>query len=85
MLIEHDYGSTVVARDRVLCLKILRAAMHAQMLEDPTLAEHFERRMRERLLACRRGAAPDRRRTRRVRGHASQPDPRVPATDAASA
>src|ERR1700733_9222902 len=32
MLTEHDYGSTIVARDRVLCLKIGRAALHALML-----------------------------------------------------
>jgi CRP-like cAMP-binding protein len=42
MLIEHPYGSTVVARDWVFCLKIMRTALHAQMLEDPSLAEHFE-------------------------------------------
>jgi len=26
MLVEHDYGSTIVARDRVFCLKLLRTA-----------------------------------------------------------
>jgi CRP-like cAMP-binding protein len=50
MLVEHDYGSSIVARDRVFCLKILRAEMHAQMREDVTLAEHFHDRMTERLL-----------------------------------
>jgi CRP/FNR family cyclic AMP-dependent transcriptional regulator len=50
MLIEHDYQSTVMARDWVFCLKITRAAMHAQMREDPSLAEHFQRRVTERLL-----------------------------------
>ena len=49
MLIEHDYGSTIVARDRVLCLKITRAGLHAQMLEDHTLAEHLEQQITERL------------------------------------
>jgi signal-transduction protein with cAMP-binding, CBS, and nucleotidyltransferase domain len=49
MLVEHDYGATVIARDRVLCLKFTRAAVHAQMLEDPALASHFEGRIRERL------------------------------------
>ena len=34
MLVEHDYGSTVVARDRVLCLKLMRAELYAQMQED---------------------------------------------------
>ena len=49
MLVEHAYRATVVARDRVLCLKITRAAVHAQMLEDAALARHFERRITERL------------------------------------
>jgi CRP-like cAMP-binding protein len=49
MLVEHDYGATVVARERVLCLKITRAALHAQMLDDPDLARHFERHLRDRL------------------------------------
>jgi CRP-like cAMP-binding protein len=49
MLVEHEYGATVVARDRVLCLKITRAALHAQMLDDPALAHHFERHLRDRL------------------------------------
>jgi CRP/FNR family transcriptional regulator, cyclic AMP receptor protein len=50
MLVDHDYGSTVVARDWVYCLKVTRVAMHAQMLEDGDLREHFERRITERLL-----------------------------------
>ena len=50
MLVEHDYGSTIVARDRVFCLKLMRTAMHAQMREDATLAEHFHDRLTERLL-----------------------------------
>ncbi len=49
MLVEHEYRATVVARDRVLCLKITRAALHEQMREDAVLARHFERRIRERL------------------------------------
>jgi CRP-like cAMP-binding protein len=50
MLVEHDYGSTIVARDRVFCLKFIRTEMHAQMREDPTLTEHFRDRMTERLM-----------------------------------
>jgi CRP-like cAMP-binding protein len=50
MLVEIDYGSTVVARDRVFCLKLTRAAMHDQMLEDASLAEHFHQKLTERLL-----------------------------------
>jgi len=49
MLVEHDYCSTIVARDRVSCLKFLRAEMHAQMLEDATLIDHFRDRMTEQL------------------------------------
>jgi CRP-like cAMP-binding protein len=49
MLVEHEYRATVVARDRVLCLKITRSAVHAQMLEDAALARHFQRRISERL------------------------------------
>jgi CRP-like cAMP-binding protein len=49
MLVEHHYRVTVVARNRVLCLKITRAAVLAQMQDDPALARHFERRIRERL------------------------------------
>jgi len=40
----------LVARDWVFCLKITRAAMHAQMRADPSLAEHFQRRVTARLL-----------------------------------
>jgi CRP-like cAMP-binding protein len=50
MLIEHEYRSTVIARDWVFCLKVTREAMHAQMQEDPSLAEYFQRRVTERLL-----------------------------------
>lgn len=49
MLIEHNYGSTFIARDRAYCLKLTRAAVHAQMLEDASLIEHFQRRITERL------------------------------------
>jgi CRP-like cAMP-binding protein len=49
MLIEHDYGSTIVAQERVLCLKITREALHAQMLDDSALAEHFRERIAARL------------------------------------
>src|SRR5262249_62129878 len=51
MLIEHSYGSTVVARDRVLCLKITRAGVHTQMANDPSLAQHFAQHVTQRLLA----------------------------------
>jgi CRP/FNR family transcriptional regulator, cyclic AMP receptor protein len=41
MFVEHVYGATVVARGRVHCLKLTRAALHEQMCEDATLAQHF--------------------------------------------
>jgi signal-transduction protein with cAMP-binding, CBS, and nucleotidyltransferase domain len=50
MLTEHTYQSTVIARDWVFCLKITREGLHAQMREDPDLAEHFRRRVSERML-----------------------------------
>jgi CRP/FNR family transcriptional regulator, cyclic AMP receptor protein len=54
MLIEHVYGSSVVARERVYCLKITRAGMHAQMATDPSLALHFERHVTQHLGAVAR-------------------------------
>jgi CRP-like cAMP-binding protein len=50
MLIEHEYGSTIRASQRTLCLKIPRGAVEALMLEDPSLAAHFETYMTDRLL-----------------------------------
>ncbi len=49
MLIEHDYAVTTIARERVHCLKIMRAALHSQMLADPTLAEHLAQHIAQRL------------------------------------
>jgi CRP-like cAMP-binding protein len=52
MLIEHDYGATIRAKGAVRALKISRAQMHAQMLRDPTLAEHLTAMITERLYAA---------------------------------
>jgi CRP-like cAMP-binding protein len=49
MLIEHIYGSTVVATSAVRCLKINRDAMHTLMIEDRTLAQHLTARISDRL------------------------------------
>jgi CRP-like cAMP-binding protein len=49
MLVEHTWRATVIARERVLCLKITRAAIHAQMLDDTSLALHFQGRIADRL------------------------------------
>lgn len=50
MLIDQEYRSTVVARDRVLCLKINRNALVQQMLEDPTVADGLHDEMSKRLM-----------------------------------
>ena len=50
MLTEHVYGVTVVAQGRVNALKITRAGLHAQMRDDPRLAEHFTGLLTERLM-----------------------------------
>ena len=49
MLIEHEYGSRVVARGQVRALRITRAALHDQMLADPALAHHLMMRIVARL------------------------------------
>jgi CRP-like cAMP-binding protein len=49
MLVEHTYGTTVIARERVHCLKILRLTLSNQMLTDPALANHLERQLTSRL------------------------------------
>ena len=54
MLIEHAYGSSVVARERACCLKITRVGMHAQMASDAALAQHFERHVTQHLRAVAR-------------------------------
>ncbi|MGH6817060.1 MAG: cyclic nucleotide-binding domain-containing protein [Hyphomicrobiaceae bacterium] len=41
MFVETEHSSTVVATGSVRTLKIARAALHAQMGDDPALAEHF--------------------------------------------
>lgn len=41
MLIDHAYGATVVAQNRVHCVKILRSALYEQMQADPAMADHF--------------------------------------------
>jgi CRP-like cAMP-binding protein len=49
MLVEHVFGATVVACGRVQCLKLTRAALHEQLLEDETLARHFAAVIEDRL------------------------------------
>ncbi len=49
MLVEHEHGATVVAHTTVRALRITRAGLQAQMLDDPDLAGHFVDRITERL------------------------------------
>jgi signal-transduction protein with cAMP-binding, CBS, and nucleotidyltransferase domain len=49
MLVDHTYRVTVVAEERVHCLKIHRASLYEQMEADPALAEHFSSALIERL------------------------------------
>ena len=52
MLVEHSLRLDGGGAGRVQCLKIPRAALHAQMLEDPSLAEQLERDHAMRLPSC---------------------------------
>lgn len=49
MLIEHEYGATIVATSTVRCLKLRRETMHEMMLEDRWLAQHLAGKMAARL------------------------------------
>lgn len=49
MLIETRHSSTIIARGPVRALRIAREEVHAQMADDPALADHFVRRITARL------------------------------------
>jgi len=49
MFVEYVPATTIVASERVHCLKLTRAAIHEQMSADPALARHFEDIFVERL------------------------------------
>ncbi len=49
MLIETECTSTVVARTPVRALRITRSEMHAHMVADPSLADHFVAKISGRL------------------------------------
>jgi CRP-like cAMP-binding protein len=49
MLIETDHSSTIVAKTTVRALRISRAELHAQMADDPALADHFVTKISGRL------------------------------------
>ena len=49
MLIEHEYGATIIATSTVRCLKLSRETMHALMIEDSRLAQHLTNKIAGRL------------------------------------
>jgi signal-transduction protein with cAMP-binding, CBS, and nucleotidyltransferase domain len=49
MFVEHTYGTTIVAKSQVRCLKLARAAMHELLLQDAELAQHLTGRIAARL------------------------------------
>ncbi len=49
MLVESQYGSTVVAKGQVRALKFTRAALYELMARDASLAEHFVAKLAARL------------------------------------
>lgn len=49
MLVETEHGATVVARTPVRALRISRAELYEQMLDDPDLADHFMSKVTARL------------------------------------
>ncbi|HXF55463.1 MAG TPA: cyclic nucleotide-binding domain-containing protein [Hyphomicrobiaceae bacterium] len=49
MLIEAEHTSTVLAQAPVRAFRIAREGLEAQMVEDPTLAEHFVDKIAARL------------------------------------
>lgn len=49
MLIDHTYGSTVIARGPVKALRLPRTLMHDMMAKDAALAEHMVERISARL------------------------------------
>jgi CRP-like cAMP-binding protein len=55
MIVETQHSSTVVARTSVRALKITRACVHAQIVDDPPLAGRFAHNISERLCALAEG------------------------------
>jgi CRP/FNR family cyclic AMP-dependent transcriptional regulator len=49
MFVDHVYSATVVAQGWVDCLKLERSALHAQMREDPDLADRLAQVVHNRL------------------------------------
>jgi CRP-like cAMP-binding protein len=51
MLVDAEFPATVIAKTAIRALKITRAALYAQMENDPDLAAHFVGRINSRLQA----------------------------------
>src|SRR5690606_38552323 len=49
MFVDHAYTTTVVAQGWVDCLKLERSELHAQMRDDPDLADRLAQVIRDRL------------------------------------
>lgn len=49
MLIETVHSATIIARGTVKALRLSRSEMHAQMADDPRLAEHLTQQIAARL------------------------------------
>jgi CRP-like cAMP-binding protein len=49
MFVDHTYSVTVVAQGWVDCLKLERYSLHAQMREDPDMADRLAQVIRDRL------------------------------------
>jgi CRP-like cAMP-binding protein len=49
MFVELAYGTTIVAKSQVRCLKLGRAAMRELLLKDPGLAQHLTTKIAARL------------------------------------
>jgi CRP-like cAMP-binding protein len=52
MLVEHDYGATVMAQAWVDCLKLERATLQGQMRADPDIARRIADVIRDRLITA---------------------------------
>jgi signal-transduction protein with cAMP-binding, CBS, and nucleotidyltransferase domain len=49
MFVEHTFGSTIIAKSQVRCLKLGRTALQDILLSDPELAQHLTSKIAARL------------------------------------
>jgi CRP/FNR family cyclic AMP-dependent transcriptional regulator len=69
MLTEHTYAVTVLCRDQVRAVRFPRSLLHAEMADDPELAEHFVTKIASRLTRI----AIELRRLDQVLAHSAEP------------